>query len=122
MARPLRTDIPNGVYHLTSRGLDRQAIVGDDGDREKWTELLRRESRRNRARLATQFCGVAFPIDIHVSPRLCPKHLTTRDGPARHGQRGVAGALEFEPQNPAGPVLLSAPGVAPVSEHHGPES
>ena len=52
MARPLRIDIPNGIYHLTSRGLDRQPIVRDDGDREKWTGLLRRGSRRNRARLA----------------------------------------------------------------------
>ena len=40
MARPLRIDIPQGVYHVTSRGLERRAIVRDDGDRRKWEQLL----------------------------------------------------------------------------------
>jgi len=40
MARPLRIDIPQGVYHGTSRGLERRAKVHDDGDRRKWEQLL----------------------------------------------------------------------------------
>ena len=33
-------EIADGVYHVTSRGLERRAIVRDDADRAKWTELL----------------------------------------------------------------------------------
>ena len=40
MARPLRIDIRDGVYHVTSRGLERREIVRDDADRVKWEELL----------------------------------------------------------------------------------
>ena len=46
MARPVRIDTSNGIYHVTSRGLDRQPIVRDDGDRQKWTELLDRVATR----------------------------------------------------------------------------
>ena len=40
MARPLRIDIPHGIYHVTSRGLERRSIVSDDLDRQRWTDLL----------------------------------------------------------------------------------
>lgn len=40
MARPLRIEFPNAVYHVTSRGLGRRPIVRDDADRERWTDLL----------------------------------------------------------------------------------
>jgi len=46
MARALRIDIPDGVYHVMSRGLDRRAIVRDDQDRQTWTELLGRTAER----------------------------------------------------------------------------
>ena len=39
MARPLRIEMPDGLYHLTSRGLERRAIVRDDDDRKRCTEL-----------------------------------------------------------------------------------
>ena len=51
MARPLRIDVPNGIYHVTTRGLDRLPIVRDDADREKWTELLDRVATRRGWRL-----------------------------------------------------------------------
>jgi len=35
VARPLRGDIPNGLYHVTCRGLERRAIVRDDRDRSR---------------------------------------------------------------------------------------
>ena len=40
MARPLRIEFPDAVYHVTSRGLGRRPIVRDDDDRESWLRLL----------------------------------------------------------------------------------
>ncbi len=40
MARPLRIEYPGAVYHVTSRGNARQAIVGDDRDRKQFLTLL----------------------------------------------------------------------------------
>ena len=51
MARPLRVDVPGGVYHVTSRGLEGRAIVRDDADRAKWLELLDRVAARRRWRV-----------------------------------------------------------------------
>jgi len=51
MARPLRIEIPDGVYHVTSRGLERRAIVRDDADRARWTDLLDRVARRRQWRV-----------------------------------------------------------------------
>ncbi len=43
MSRPLRIEIPGGLYHVMSRGNERRRIVRDDGDRSKrWMEWLRR--------------------------------------------------------------------------------
>ncbi|HUG71206.1 MAG TPA: helix-turn-helix domain-containing protein [Pirellulaceae bacterium] len=36
MPRTPRLNVPDGVYHVTNRGVDRQAIVRDDRDRWKW--------------------------------------------------------------------------------------
>jgi putative transposase len=33
VARPLRTDLPDGFYHVTARGVDGARIVRDDDDR-----------------------------------------------------------------------------------------
>jgi len=51
MARSLRIDIPNGLYHVTSRGLERRAIVREHRDREHWTELLDRVADRRQWRV-----------------------------------------------------------------------
>jgi len=40
MARPLRIEMDDGIYHVTSRGLERRKIVRDDADRERWLDLL----------------------------------------------------------------------------------
>ena len=40
MARPLRIEYPGAVYHITSRGNERHAIIVDDRDRAKWLDLL----------------------------------------------------------------------------------
>jgi len=46
MARPLRMDMPDGVYHVTSWGLGRRRIVADGADRARRTDLLDRVARR----------------------------------------------------------------------------
>ena len=46
MARPLRIEMPDGVYHVTSRGLERRVIVRDDVDRGRWLALLGRVAER----------------------------------------------------------------------------
>ena len=40
MTRPLRIEIPNGVYHVTSRGLERRSIVRSQAHRQRWLEML----------------------------------------------------------------------------------
>jgi len=40
MTRPLRIKIPGGLYHIYSRGLDKNAIFRDDKDKEKFLEIL----------------------------------------------------------------------------------
>ncbi len=46
MGRPLRIEFENAVYHITSRGNERKKIYRDDGDKEKFLELL--EDYKNR--------------------------------------------------------------------------
>lgn len=40
MARPLRIELAGGLYHITARGNQREAIYLDDGDRRRWLDLL----------------------------------------------------------------------------------
>ena len=40
MARPLRIEYADAVYHITSRGNARQKIFRDDDDKEKFLEVL----------------------------------------------------------------------------------
>src|SRR5712692_7942277 len=42
MSRPLRLEHPGAVWHITSRGNDRQRIFSDDVDRECFVSLLGR--------------------------------------------------------------------------------
>lgn len=48
MARPLRLDIENGWYHVTSRGLNGMPIYDDDRDRDHFLELLEEVTERYR--------------------------------------------------------------------------
>jgi len=50
MSRSLRVVFPGAVYHLTSRGQDRQAIFHTNMDRLRFLFLLRREILRQRWR------------------------------------------------------------------------
>lgn len=40
MSRPLRIELPGGVYHITSRGNAKQEIFEDDKDREQFLSLI----------------------------------------------------------------------------------
>ena len=40
MARPLRLEIPGGLYHVTSRCDRRENILLSDTDRQRWLDLL----------------------------------------------------------------------------------
>ncbi len=42
MARPLRIEFSDAVYHVTSRGNGREAIVSDDADRDRWMRTVDR--------------------------------------------------------------------------------
>ncbi len=46
MARPLRTELAGGVYHITSRGDRQEAIYEDKQDRGEWITLLARVCKR----------------------------------------------------------------------------
>ncbi len=47
MARPLRIEFPDAVYHVTSRGNGRQNIFHDDGDYGKFLELAGKTIERD---------------------------------------------------------------------------
>jgi len=95
MARPLRIEIADGVYHVTSRGLERRAIVRDDADRRKWVELLDRVAVRRRWRV---FAWVLLDNHFHLFLRTPDADLSAgmhdlNSGYAasfnvRHGRRG----------------------------------
>ena len=65
MARPLRIEMPNGVYHVTSRGLERRAIALDEKDGRKWLELLDAVATRRRWRV---FAWVLMGNHYHLFP------------------------------------------------------
>jgi putative transposase len=46
MARPLRIEFPDAVYHVTSRGNERRKIFRDDVDRRMFIELLSKAVKR----------------------------------------------------------------------------
>jgi len=46
MARPLRIDVAEGLYHVTVRGWERRSIVRSDRDREDWLRLLETNATR----------------------------------------------------------------------------
>jgi len=67
MARPLRIECRDGLYHVTSRGLERRAIARDDDDRERWTDLLDTVATRRRWRvLAWALMGNHFHLFVRT--------------------------------------------------------
>ena len=46
MARPLRIEFEDAIYHLCARGNERQKVFRDDRDRVQFLELLERSCGR----------------------------------------------------------------------------
>ncbi|MFZ2492324.1 MAG: transposase [Thermoanaerobaculia bacterium] len=46
MARPLRVEVPGGIFHVWNRGVNRADIVFDDDDRQLFFDLLSKVIRR----------------------------------------------------------------------------
>lgn len=63
MTRPLRIEMPDGVYHITSRGLERRAIVRANQDRQRWTSLLGQVAQRRGWRV---FAWVLMDNHFHI--------------------------------------------------------
>lgn len=74
MARPLRIDIENGLYHVTSRGWERRVVVRDDRDRQRWLELLARVATRCGWRV---FAWVLMSNHFHLFVRTPRPNLST---------------------------------------------
>jgi putative transposase len=63
MARPLRVDMGDGVYHVMTRGIDRNDIFRCDGDRLHWLGLMAEAQRRFRLRI---FAYVLMDNHVHL--------------------------------------------------------
>ncbi len=63
MARPLRIEVENGLYHVTVRGWERRSIVRSDRDREDWSRLLDKTATRCGWRV---FAWVLMPNHWHL--------------------------------------------------------
>ncbi len=63
MARKPRALIEGGIYHVTSRGNDRQAIFRENQDRERFLERLAESARNYQVRLYL-FC--LMPNHVHL--------------------------------------------------------
>lgn len=61
MARPLRIDVEDGIYHVVTRGIDRKPVFRENADREHFLGLMANVHQRFRLRL------LAFVLmDNHV--------------------------------------------------------
>ena len=63
MARPLRVEFKDAIYHLCTRGNARQRVFWDDRDRARFLELL--QESRQRFEVAI-FCFVLMGNHVHL--------------------------------------------------------
>jgi REP-associated tyrosine transposase len=63
MARPLRVEFEDAIYHLCTRGNARQRIFWDDRDRGRFVELLAESARRFDVSI---FCFVLMGNHVHL--------------------------------------------------------
>ena len=109
MARPLRIDLRGGVYHVTSRGLERREIVCDDRDRAKWVDLVDGVARRRRWRV---FAWALMTNHYHL-------FLETPDADLSAGMHDLNSGYVFGVQPPPRALRPLAPGA--VQRHPGRE-
>jgi len=63
MARPLRVEFEDAIYHLCTRGNARQRVFWDDRDRARFLELLQESRRRFEVAI---FCFVLMGNHVHL--------------------------------------------------------
>ena len=63
MARPLRVEFEDAIYHLCARGNARQAVFHDDRDRVRFVELLSESAKRFEAAI---LCFVLMGNHFHL--------------------------------------------------------
>ena len=68
MPRPLRSQLPDGTYHVTARGVDGTAIFRDDHDREAYVARLERAARRYEWRVLA-YCLMDNHVHLLVETR-----------------------------------------------------
>lgn len=73
MARPLRIEIENGLYHVTVRGWERRTIVRTDRDREDWLRLFDKTATRCNWRV---FSWVLMTNHLHLYLRTPQPNLS----------------------------------------------
>ena len=66
MARPLRIEFEDAIYHLCARGNARQAVFHDERDRARFVELLSESAQRFDAAI---FCFVLMGNHFHLVGR-----------------------------------------------------
>lgn len=97
MARPLRVEFVNALYHVTSRGNGRQKIFHDDQDNRKFLELLGRTVERCRW-ICHAFCLMVnhYHLIIETPEANLSKgmhHLNANYCQAYHKRYGAVGHL-----------------------------
>ena len=75
MARPLRIEMENGLYHVTARGWEQRVIVDSDLDREDWLRLLDRVATRSNWHI---FAWVLMSNRFHLFLRTPEPNLSAR--------------------------------------------
>ena len=71
MARPLRLHVPGMIYHVMSRGNDKQVIFTDDTDYERYLELLERSLHRYGIR-CLGYCLLGNHLHLLLQPNEHP--------------------------------------------------
>ena len=71
MARPLRVHIPDALYHVMSRGNDRQEIFVDSDDYERFLIRLRVTTARIGVRCRA-FCLMRTHYHLLLQPQALP--------------------------------------------------
>jgi hypothetical protein len=69
MARPLRIEFEDAIYHLCARGNGRQTIFHGEPDRARFVELLSESTKRFEAAISVfRFDGQPFSSDRANAP------------------------------------------------------
>lgn len=95
MTRPLRIELPDAIYHVTSRGNRREAIFVDDEDRQRFLVILAQTLDRFQAQVVA-YClmGNHYHLVLHTQqPNLSAlmrrfNGMVTQSYNRRHGKVG----------------------------------